>query len=129
MCEKNGLSSNLKLKKYLFCKYLRKLKRGNGKLNGKTFSFCKKLAYSDINLSRSLLSAIYNHGGKYTMFFNQADLFVITSENDCNAKEKRLQGQVEIIELDELYSLLADFTVKEFDDENSIRNYFKNRVN
>lgn len=129
MCEKNGLSSGLKLKKYLFCKYLRKLKRGKGNLNGKTFSFCKKLAYSDINLSRSLLSAIYCQGGKYTMFSNQADLFVITSVSDCNAKEKRLQGQVDIIDLNELYSLLDNFSVKEFDDENSVRNYFKMRVN
>lgn len=125
-----GVANGLKLKKYLFFKHFRKMKKQNGVLKGKRFCFSKKIAYSDVNLSRSLLSFIYEKGGRYVLYPDQSDYFVFLNENDGNAVEKRIkeQNRTNCITLNDFYEMVGKPAVIDFNDEEHIRKYFNKNI-
>lgn len=125
-----GVANGLKLKKYLFFKYFRKMKKQSGVLKGKRFCFSKKLAYSDINLSRSMLSLIYALGGRYAIYPEQSDYLVFIDENDGNTVEKRIKEQrrTTCITLNDFYEIVGKPEIKDFNDEERIRSFFNKNI-
>lgn len=123
-CQQKGFKRSSKLNKFLFVSYLTKQKKQKGFLTGKRFNFSKKLAYSDINLSRSLIACIYSKGGVYNTSLNLANCIVVGDDEEINQEVLS-----KTIKLSELLSMLDDFKELMFDDRGDIIKFYrKNRI-
>lgn len=82
----------------------RRVKKG-GKLQGKTFNFSRNLE-DDTDVSMSLVSAIYENGGRYTQKLAECNVYVCAADDATvrtrNARESEGLAVIDIEKLEEL---------------------------
>jgi len=132
MLGRKGLQPTSKLTKHLFGVHLLKQKKQpSGKLSKKSFHFSKKLSYTNIRFSRSLISCIYEQGGTYTTNIEDCKIFVIANKEKLKNSELEfsLNHKEKVMELDDFLAMLGQFKMQTFNDEKAIIKYFSKKPN
>ena len=119
----DGLFRSVKFDKILFDKFQKSLKKTVGELKGKKFNFTNRLAYGDVNFSRSLLKHIYLNGGVYCSCVKDCNTVIKLDEEEISEK---YDGK-NVIDLSKLLSVIGKPILVDFKDQKYLSKYFSVR--
>lgn len=95
------------------------------KLSGKSFCFAEDIEYGDVDLFRSLIFALHERGVRVVKAVSECNVFVRIKDGYgdryFNAKARISAGEkIRIINFDYLKSLLGEYALLDFSDDNKV---------